>query len=141
MLRMQTASDNSKTYQTLLNEVRDELSVLLGRVDKLRLREQTILHWIAEEGPTQAELLSPPPGSQLPDPIWESGTELSAFIRHVLADRKPHTLDEIRDLAVAKKNLLPRNKSPGRVVHFALTGLAKHGYVERHEDRTYTKGK
>lgn len=54
---------------------------------------------------------------------------LSQFLRSALSDAKPHTLDELKREA-EKIGFDFAGKNPGRVIHFALLGMAQNGIVQ-----------
>ena len=108
----------------------EEIAQLKARLEVLEDREATLKVWLAEEGPTQADL---------PIPAMNGGTPLAGFLRHVLADGRPRTLQEIVSAVMVRGGLVRGNAKPGRVVHFALLGLSQHGDVERRKDRTWVK--
>lgn len=110
----------------MLASLKEEKAQLEARLETLEEREDTLKAWLAEEQPAQRELEIPAGAN--------GSTPLSGFIRAVLADGKPHQLDEIATLAKAKGGLIREGKMPGRVVHFALVGLSQHGYAKRNTD-------
>jgi hypothetical protein len=61
----------------------------------------------------------------------EIRTPLSQFVLQTLREaQQPMPLDKVRDEAI-KAGLDFGDKSPGRVVHWALVGMAQHGSVEK----------
>ena len=55
---------------------------------------------------------------------------VATFIREVLSDYRPRSLDDLKNQAAARR-LDFKGKNPGRVLHFALVGMAQSGLVER----------
>jgi len=66
----------------------------------------------------------------------KGSTPLAQFLVTVLGDHKAHPLGELVDLA-AKAQLDFGAKNPGRSIHFALTGMAKNGWVKRTPEGTW----
>jgi len=54
---------------------------------------------------------------------------LAQFIRESLSDLRPRTLDELK-VAATSRGLDFKGKNPGRVLHFALVGMAQSNLVE-----------
>jgi|SRR5471030_2712600 hypothetical protein len=54
---------------------------------------------------------------------------VAQFLRDALADLQPKTLDELKARALAR-GLDFKGKNPGRVLHFALVGMAQSGLAE-----------
>ena len=118
----------SKQLLSMLDGLRMERAQLVERLKVLSEREKTIRGWLAEERAEQERLDRLPP--EFPS---AGGTPLSVALRAALADGKAKKLRELVEFAEAR-HLLPETGSPGRQVHFALVGMQKHGYVERHDD-------
>ena len=61
----------------------------------------------------------------------DAGTGLAPFLLQYLRQaRKPTPLGDIRDKAI-EAGLEFGDKKPGRVIHWALVGMAQHGSVEK----------
>jgi hypothetical protein len=56
-------------------------------------------------------------------------TVLSQFLRDALMDGRPRSLEDLKRLAV-ERGVQFGEKNPGRVLHFALLGMAQSGAVE-----------
>src|SRR5713226_2405473 len=108
-------SSTKEHIAATLAGLHEEIAQLKARLEVLVDREATLRAWLAEEGPTQTDL---------PIPAVNGGTPLAGFLRSVLADGKPRTLQEIVSAVVARGGLVRQNTKPGRVVHFALLGLS-----------------
>lgn len=59
----------------------------------------------------------------------EERSAIARFLRDVLMDGRPRTLDELKQAAFTR-GLAFGDKNPGRVLHFALLGMAQSGIVE-----------
>ena len=118
----------SKQLLSMLDSLRAERTQLVERLKVLSEREKTIRVWLAEERAEQERLDKVP--AEFPA---AGGTPLSVALRAALADGRAKKLQELVEFAEAR-HLLPETGSPGRQVHFALVGMQKHGYVERHDD-------
>lgn len=117
----------------MLNSLREEKRQLERRLETVEEREETLKAWLAEEQPAQREL-------EIPEAVT-GGTPLSVFLRGVLADSKPHSLQEITKRVVDRGGLIRENVTPGRAVHFALIGLQQRHYVRRNKDGTWVEEK
>lgn len=120
-----------ENIMAMLNSLRDEQRQLQKRLETIREREETLKAWLAEEQPA-------PEQRELEMTASAAGfTPLSAFLRGVLADGKPHALKEIVARAKEREGLLRENVMPGRAIHFALLSLQQHGYAKRTKDGTW----
>jgi len=99
---------------TCLSEAEDRLRTLL---------EDERLHW-KERQPPLAGL------EAVRQPKSNGRTPLGRFIMEMLGDGR---VWERADLAKLAKNrgLIAADKSPGRVLHFSLVGMAQNGLVEK----------
>ncbi len=61
---------------------------------------------------------------------WQAKTDVSRFLQRALSDSMPHALAELVQNAL-EAHVNFKKKHPGRVLHFALTGLAANHWVER----------
>jgi len=59
-------------------------------------------------------------------------SDLSLFLRDALSDGTPRPLGYLKR-AAQKRQIDFGGKNPGRVLHFALTGMAQNGIVEMEE--------
>jgi hypothetical protein len=59
----------------------------------------------------------------------ERGSPIATFLREVLSDFRPRSLDELKVMA-GSRGIDFKDKNPGRVLHFALVGLAQNKMVE-----------
>lgn len=65
-----------------------------------------------------------------PNPLlWKVVHETLTFLREVLAGGRPGTREEL-EKAASDRSLNFEGKNPGRVLHFALLGMAQNGIVE-----------
>ena len=110
--------------KAMLDTVIAERAQVEQRLATLKQREDTLRAWLLEEQPVQATLAIVGGAN--------GSTPLSTLLRNALSDGKPHTNPELARLASARG--LVGEKSPGRVVHFALVGLQKHNYVKRNDE-------
>jgi hypothetical protein len=118
--------------RAMLDSVTTERTQVERRLATLKQREDTLRAWLAEEQPSQANL-------QI-EGGHNGATPLSSLLRSVLSDGKPHTNPELAKI-VSAKGLIEGDKSPGRVVHFALVGLQKHDYVKRDDEGAWVAKK
>ena len=123
---MPTSKEN---IAATLSGVQEEIANLRARLGVLEERAATLEAWLAEEGPMQSPL--PMSGGT------NGSTPLASFLRQILSDGKPRSLQEISSLVVARGGLIREHAKPGRVVHFALLALSQHGDAERRRDRTW----
>jgi hypothetical protein len=112
-----------------LERVRGEHGQLTQRLNRLIELEQAIDLLIREEDlriqTTQLSLL---PVKAVNGRKVIGRTELSRFIVRALADGKSRSLNELVDMA-KNENISFDNKSPKRVLHFALVGLKRNNYA------------
>ena len=112
-----------------LQKVRDERKQLTDRLNRLVQLEQAIDLLINEEDfSTGTGQLSPLPVKAIIGPNVIGRTELSRLIVKALADGKPRSLTDLVQLA-KNENFNFFDKSPKRVLHFALVGLQYNGYA------------
>lgn len=121
-----------------MRDIREDLRQRLMRIGIQRAELQQRLVWlgnvqehikaaleyeISEADTDQSTLFSD---------LGEPGSDrspLAQFLREVLSDLRPHTLEELKTTATARA-LDFKGKNPGRVLHFALVGMAQSHLVE-----------
>lgn len=115
--------------KVMLDSVIAERAQIEQRLATLKQREDILRTWLREEQPTQANLAIEG---------GANGSHLSNILRSALSDGNPHSIHELAGLASAR-GLVKGEKSAGRVVHFALVGLQKHGYVRRTDEGSWVR--
>lgn len=126
-------------YTVSMIDLREELRQRLSAIDleKATIRERlTWLDHLTEQvkGLLEFEtmrvrsLVGDQPGLFPGDNDGERSM-LSMFIRDALNDGLPHTLDDLKRVA-QDRGMQFGDKNPGRVLHFALLGMAQNGVVE-----------
>lgn len=104
---------------------RGELQARLGWLDKAEAHVLGLLEYEKYQAQRQQEPLF----TDAELPAEEERTETAQFLREVLADGRPRTLEELKK-AASDRGLNFEGKNPGRVLHFALLGMAQNGIVE-----------
>jgi hypothetical protein len=68
--------------------------------------------------------------------VADTGTELAQFILRTLrGSPQPLSLDDLKEAAVTTTNIDFGDKKPGRVIHWALVGMARHDIVEKRDEK------
>lgn len=121
-----------------MRDIREDLRQRLQSIAAQRGEMQARLQWLdqaethikglLEYERIQAELNQEP---LFAEPIRpdEDRTEIAQFLRDALADGAPRSLDDLKK-AAAVRSINFHEKIPGRVLHFALLGMAQGGVVE-----------
>jgi hypothetical protein len=121
-----------------MRDIREDLRQRLTRIGLQRAELQQRLAWLGDvqehikaaleyetrESDTDQSMLFSEFGEPEPD-----RSPLAQFLREVLSDLRPHTLEELKTAATAR-SLDFKGKNPGRVLHFALVGMAQSHLVE-----------
>lgn len=122
-------SDIRSNIHAMLQSVAAELAQVEARHTTLVERKRTLEAWLSEEGTAE----------QIPTNGHDDGsTPLSAFLRRKLSDGRGYSVTDL-GAAAFKEGLIEGDKSPGRVVHFALLALEQHGIVRRKADKTWVR--
>lgn len=124
MIANMSTADNIKA---MLDSVRADRQSLKARDDTLKQREATLLEWLKEEQPVQADL-----------GIAGGQSNLSVFLYATLQGGKKFTAGQLGALA-SDRGLIEGDAVPGRVVHGALLSLQRNGQAKRHDDGTWSK--
>ncbi|MGD0855325.1 MAG: hypothetical protein ABSA18_05920 [Dehalococcoidia bacterium] len=122
--------DLKRDLEDRLGSVTDERKQLQIRLAKLTELEQALALLIREEGlRTDTEQLSLMPVRTVKGQKVMGHTVLSQFIAKALGDGKPRSRKELERLAKTD-HINFKDKSPGRVIHFALVGLQRNNYAK-----------
>jgi hypothetical protein len=70
----------------------------------------------------------------------KEGSELSQFLRDILSDGNPRSLEDLKQAAHVR-HFKFGDKNPGRVLHFALLGMSQNGLVEMVERGVWKLGR
>jgi hypothetical protein len=111
------------------DSVRTKKAVHLAAVERLTVQEQTLDKLIEEED-AMWEKISPP--------LFERTEQQSSVLSRVLLETLKSRggvawLGELKESAM-ERGVPFGDKQPGRVIHFAMLGMAQHKLVERKED-------
>jgi hypothetical protein len=120
-----------------MRDIREDLRQRLTRIGIQRGELQARLTWLAAmqehieaaieyeaaQSDNQTMLFSEHAGE------LDRGSSLARFIRDVLSDLRPRSLEELK-ISATSKGLNFNGKNPGRVLHFALVGMAQSNLVE-----------
>src|ERR1700722_288191 len=110
------------------DSVRAKKASLMAGVDRLTAQEQTLDRLIEEED-AMWEKISPPLFERP-----EQGSVLSQVLLETLkANSGAASLAELKESAV-QRGVPFGGKQPGRVIHFAMLGMAQHNLVMREQD-------
>jgi hypothetical protein len=67
--------------------------------------------------------------------VEDTGTELAQFILRTLRQaQQAVSLDDLKEAAIST-NINFGDKKPGRVIHWALVGMARHGLVDKRDEK------
>jgi len=124
---------------TIMRDIREDLRQRLVSITLQRGQLQARLRWLDDAEAhvkglldyekMQAQMDQQPLFSEEELPTDTERSEVALFLRDVLADGRPRSLDELKKHA-ATRNIEFGEKNPGRVLHFALLGMAQSGIVE-----------
>ena len=112
-----------------LHKIESERAEIQSQLDQLSTREASLRTLLQEENirwANQRDLFNPPHEHALTN---GHRTVLAQFIMRALADGTPRDLDVIKQMA-QEQHIDFEDKNPGRVLHFALLGMAQSGTVE-----------
>jgi hypothetical protein len=120
-----------------MRDIRDDLRHRLNRIALQRGELQQRIAWLGEmEGHIKAALeyeVMQSEGDQAflfsEDAVETGRSPVAQFLREALSDLRPRTLDELK-VAAGFRRLDFNGKNAGRVLHFALVGMAQSGLVE-----------
>lgn len=110
--------------QAEIAKIEEDLSALKRRKEAMEtlLEEENAL-WRPDTSKQAPLFINPIHGDV-------DAAQFSLFLRETLKDGKPWSLEELKQLAT-QRNLEFGEKSPGRVLHFALIGMAQNGVVSQ----------
>ena len=108
-----------------LSETEEHIKSLLG-FEEMRIKSEQ--HNLALPFMVSAQMDAPP----------ETSGPYGQFLLNILSDGKTWTLDELKK-AASDAGLNFEQKLPGRVLHFALLGLAQQDLVEMVAKSTWRK--
>lgn len=110
-----------------------EAADLRKKLDALGVRKQSLQLLLEQENDRWRDdsrqvvmFANKPPTGQSPH------AQFSNFLRGTLADKNNWSLEELKMLAI-DRGLDFEGKHPGRVLHFALLGMAQNGIVQNVE--------
>ncbi|MBZ5580333.1 MAG: hypothetical protein LAP40_27575 [Acidobacteriia bacterium] len=103
---------------------RGELQARMEWLDKAEAHVRGLMEYEKYQVQTQQEPLF----SQDQLPAEGERTAIAQFLREALADGRSRTLEELKKSA-AVRDVNFEGKNPGRVLHFALLGMAQSGVV------------
>jgi hypothetical protein len=114
-----------------LQSVRDKRESLQRALDNLSVQEQMYTKLLAGED----AMFEVPPSTLFDgDEAKPQGSPLSQVLLEALKSKPgPATLQELKDSA-ARQGISFGAKQPGRVIHFAMLGMAQHNLVTREGD-------
>ena len=125
-----------------MRDIRQDLKERLGTVFTKRHSLTKELQSLDEQAARIKALLDAEDAmwQEINPPLFEGlndktqSSPLSQVLLDVLrAKDGPATLDELKDAAV-RRGVPFGDKQPGRVIHFAMIGMAQHNLVARHAD-------
>ncbi|MBM4036653.1 MAG: hypothetical protein FJ291_33375 [Planctomycetes bacterium] len=113
-----------------LKEIEAERGRLSQRLDDLVSTEQAVRALLAEEEARWARMQPSLFSVQSKATNGSKArTEVARFLLDALADGGPKTIRTLKESAL-RIGVAFGSKSPGRVIHFALLGMAQNGLVE-----------
>lgn len=123
--------DIRKDLRERLESVRTKREVMQRSLSNLTAQEDVLTKLLAEED-AMWERVNPPLFENVEEkPV---GSPLSQVLLDTLKGKSaPATLSELKEAAV-QRGVPFGGKRPGRVIHFAMLGMAQHKLVERMED-------
>ncbi len=111
------------------DSVRTKRAAMLAAADRLAVQEQTLDRLIEEED-AMWEQVNPP----LFEKTEAQGSVLSQVLLETLKSKGGMAwLGELKESAV-ERGVPFGDKQPGRVIHFAMLGMAQHNLVSREND-------
>jgi len=126
-----------------MRAIKQEQTELTKRINALDEKLRVITTMIEDEdakwGQDQPTLFDGPPKSKVKNlsekksKITPQRTGLSQFIFNCLSDMQSHSVSEIVEKA-KDRGITFGEKSPGRVIHFALMGMLKGHKIKRQEN-------
>lgn len=123
LMPMRDIRDDLRQRLTKIGIQRGELQARLTWLARMQEHIEAALEYETTLSDNQAMLFSEHVGE------LNRSSSLAQFIRESLADLRPRTLDELK-IAANAKGLDFKDKNPGRVLHFALVGMAQSNLVE-----------
>ena len=119
-----------------LEHYAQERSRIEGELQELERAEMLVHNLLEEEEArfTQGVPVRTARGNAEEISLAAGRTPLAAFLLEELRDGTPRDLSELV-AAATRRGLQFGKRSPGRSLHFALTGMAQNGLVERNRDQ------